>query len=267
MPAAKTPVYKLLKHDICAAYREVSRDYKLNFLAWHDISKKLCELLNIPHTKENVLALQCRAYKIRKEVGHEKCPTTKKPRKTLAHRDGIKILNGFLNRDYRPVIENQEVYYMIPQADFIEMKSTMASMLKRKNYTSGNKGPREGMNIIITIPKTENWEQYRKEIDAAEEREDVVSFRVKSLPINAFIGSKCYVLHDGYIKGWMEITGFSNNKSFNCTTTGKKWSGNFIERSGKFHDLNIKYGRGFQGFRYTKMDHNLNGETLPAANT
>jgi hypothetical protein len=102
-------------------------------------------------------------------------------------------------------------------------------------------------DIIITIPKTIKWEDYLKELKAAEQGE-ILNFKVRSFP-NTGPGKRCYVVHDGHIKGYMIITGMSE-KSFNCTTTGKHWSGKFIERTGKFYALKPIEMQGFRGFRY-----------------
>ncbi len=104
------------------------------------------------------------------------------------------------------------------------------------------------MNIIITIPKTVDWKDYRHELARAGSGE-VMNYKVAHFPKKAKVGDRCYVMHYGYIRGWMKITGFSE-KSFTCTTTGNKMSGKFIERSGKFHWINPIKHKGFQGFRY-----------------
>lgn len=103
-------------------------------------------------------------------------------------------------------------------------------------------------DIIITIPKSIRWEDYCKEIDAVADGSQVMNFRVSNFPKTS-IGSKCYILHDGFIKGYMFITGLAS-KDFTCTTTGREWKGNFIERSGKFHEIEPIAMKGFQGFRY-----------------
>lgn len=110
-------------------------------------------------------------------------------------------------------------------------------------------------NIIITLPKTISWEDYKKELANAAQG-DIMNFKVPFLPKEPVIGGRCYVLHDGYIKGWMLIMG-TKQKGFNCTTTGKRWDGNFIERSGEFHYLQQKIkAKGFQSWHYLNQDYN-----------
>jgi hypothetical protein len=105
-------------------------------------------------------------------------------------------------------------------------------------------------DIIITIPKTIKWENYMKELEAAG-RGETLNFKVKSFP-DTGIGRRCYVVHNGLIKGYMYISGMSE-KEFDCTTTGKHWAGKFIERTGKFHTIQPIEMKGFRGFRYKSV--------------
>lgn len=102
-------------------------------------------------------------------------------------------------------------------------------------------------DIIITIPKTIKWSEYQKELEAAENGE-ILNFKVNILP-KTKIGNRCYICYDGNIIGYHIISGITN-KEFKCSTTGKDWKGNFIERTGKFHEINKIPMKGFQGFRY-----------------
>lgn len=103
-------------------------------------------------------------------------------------------------------------------------------------------------DIIITLPKSINWSEYEKELEAVKDGEQVMNFKVNSFP-NTSKGNKCYLVHNGVIKGWMEIVGISE-KNFTCSTTGKHWEGKFIERSGPFYKIDPIPMKGFQGFRY-----------------
>ena len=104
------------------------------------------------------------------------------------------------------------------------------------------------MDIIITIPKGTSWDDYKKELVAAENGE-IMNFKVTNFPTKASVGSKCYVVYDGKVMGYMLISGMSE-KSFVCSTTGKHWDGKFIERSGKFYPTDPVEMPGFRGFRY-----------------
>ncbi len=111
-------------------------------------------------------------------------------------------------------------------------------------------GISENMDIIITIPKSIQWKEYEKELEAVKDYKQVMNFKVNNFP-KTKIESKCYSLYNGFIIGWMEIVGMSE-KNFTCSTTGKDWKGKFIERSGPFHKIEPIPMRGFQGFRYFK---------------
>ena len=105
-------------------------------------------------------------------------------------------------------------------------------------------------DIVITLPSTIKWGDYEKELKKVEDESEVLNFKVSNLPKQTSIGCKCYLCYKGSLIGWMKITGLVND-GFNCTTTGKRWDGNFIQRSGKFNKLKTPiYMKGFQGFRY-----------------
>jgi hypothetical protein len=109
-------------------------------------------------------------------------------------------------------------------------------------------------SIIITLPQTINWNDYEKELKKTENYKQVLNFKVSHFPKGINKGDKCYVVYQGFVRGWMEIVGFSE-KQFTCSTTKKKWDGKFIERSGPFHYLNEKIPyKGFQGFRYFDLE-------------
>lgn len=117
-------------------------------------------------------------------------------------------------------------------------------------------------SIIITLPSSVTWKNYEDELKNVENYKQVLNFKVSHFPKGIHAGDKCYVVHQGFVKGWMEIVGFSE-KQFTCSTTKKKWDGKFIERSGPFHYLNEKIPyKGFQGFRYFdlqeyKLENNI----------
>ena len=104
-------------------------------------------------------------------------------------------------------------------------------------------------DIIITIPKTTLWEDYKKELDRAA-NDGCLNFKVSNFPKDTKVGDKCFVVHDGKVKGYMIICGFEE-KTFSCTTTTKVWSGKFIVRSGEFFKMDSEVSMtGFQGWKY-----------------
>lgn len=109
-------------------------------------------------------------------------------------------------------------------------------------------------DIVITIPSSIDWEEYKKELDAVADWKQVMNFKVPFLPKQDI--DRCYVVHKGKLIGWMQCVGAVSKGSFTCSTTGKQWDGNFIQRSGPFHYLdNPKQFKGFQGWRYYDTDY------------
>ncbi len=102
-------------------------------------------------------------------------------------------------------------------------------------------------DIIITIPKSINWNDYKSELEAAE-RGEILNFKTNNFP-KTQPGNKCYICYDGNIIGYHIISGMSE-KEFQCTTTGNIWKGKFIERTCKFYEIEPISMKGFQGFRY-----------------
>jgi predicted RNA-binding protein with PUA-like domain len=112
----------------------------------------------------------------------------------------------------------------------------------------------DNRSIIVTLPSDVSWEEYEKELERVKDYHEVMNFKVYNFPKGIKRGDKCYIVHKGYVKGWMKITGFSE-KRFQCTTTGKEYYGKFIERSGPFHYIeDVIPIRGFQGFRYFNIN-------------
>lgn len=112
------------------------------------------------------------------------------------------------------------------------------------------------MDIIITLPKKIKWKDYKIELKVVESS-GLINFKVPRFPKNTVVNEKCFLVHDGLIKGYMLIHGFTE-KEFVCSVTEKKWTGKFIERYGQFYYLDkmIKY-KGFQGWRYFDLNKYL----------
>lgn len=125
----------------------------------------------------------------------------------------------------------------------------------------------ESRSIVITLPSNISWDDYEKELAKVEDGRQVLNFKVPNFPKGVKVGDRCYVVHKGYVVGWMRIAGMSE-KTFPCTTTGKEWTGRFIERSGKFHYLDEPVPmKGFQGFRYFSLWRYLRDKGLSNSGT
>ncbi len=112
---------------------------------------------------------------------------------------------------------------------------------------------------IITIPKKIGWDDYEKELKMAFDFTHEMNYKIGFWP-KVQPGQKCFVVHDGQIKGWMQITAIGKIKSgFVCTATGLKWAaGIYIKRSGPFNLLLNKIEmKGFRGLRYIYSDNGL----------
>lgn len=109
----------------------------------------------------------------------------------------------------------------------------------------------EKRDIVVTLPKSVSWGDYSKELDKVKDGKEVMNFKVRSFPKTG-VGKRCYIVHNGFVRGWMEIVGMSK-EDFICSTTGKRWSGKFIQRSGPFHEIEPIPMKGFQGFRYFEL--------------
>ena len=105
--------------------------------------------------------------------------------------------------------------------------------------------------ICITIPKSIKWEDYQKELAAVEDESQEMNYRIPTLPKDVQVGDKCYICHDGYIKGWMKISFIGKRDGFQCTTTGENWDdGYYVSRTGQFHYLKEPIPmKGFMGYR------------------
>lgn len=84
------------------------------------------------------------------------------------------------------------------------------------------------MDIIITLPANIKWNDYEIELEKVKDCNEVINFKVPNTP-KVKEGDKCYIVHQGYIRGFMLIKGIINN-SFQCTTTGKEWKGCFVNQ-------------------------------------
>ena len=112
-------------------------------------------------------------------------------------------------------------------------------------------------SICITIPKSIKWDDYEKELKTVEDETQEMNYRIPTIPKDVNIGDRCYICHNGYIKGWMKISNISKRDGFTCTTTGKDWcDGNYISRTGKFHYLKEQVPmKGFMGYRKLEKDY------------
>ena len=121
------------------------------------------------------------------------------------------------------------------------------------NISKNNSENNSERSIIITLPSSIEWSDYQKELDAVKDSKAVMNFKVPFLPKAEMRDriTKCWLVWRGHIVGWQRVCGFVEDSSFDCTTTGEHWQGNFIQRTGPFHALEKPIEmKGFQGWRY-----------------
>lgn len=107
------------------------------------------------------------------------------------------------------------------------------------------------MDIIVTLPQDTRWVDYEKELAAVADGSQTLNFKVPVLPNQCKVGDRCFIAHQGVVRGFHIVTGLGV-VNFTCTTTGRHWSGNAIQRSGPFTRFRPPFipCDGFRGFRY-----------------
>jgi hypothetical protein len=103
---------------------------------------------------------------------------------------------------------------------------------------------------VITIPKSISWIEYQLELQAAADGA-ILNYHTRYLPKEMKVDDRCFIVWDGYVRGWMKICGLiDKDKPWVCTTTGINWPpGKYIQRTGKFYHINGPEMLGFRGIR------------------
>jgi hypothetical protein len=112
------------------------------------------------------------------------------------------------------------------------------------------------MDLILTWPKTRPLDSYLRELTLAQERGEVINFRVSGQP-NVKGGRRCYMVHDGAMRGWLPIVevvyrGPREVRRVVSDARSGFWpEGWFVVRKPRWTPLAepVKM-QGFQGFRY-----------------
>lgn len=104
---------------------------------------------------------------------------------------------------------------------------------------------------VLTVPKTTSWATYTKELQDVADGSKEMLYKVRGFPKDMKKGHKCYIVHDGFVRGYMGISSLQDNEGFTCETTGTEWAaGKYIGRTGKFHTLETPVEmQGFRGIR------------------
>lgn len=106
------------------------------------------------------------------------------------------------------------------------------------------------MNIVITWPKTRSLRSYLDELQRAHEHDLVINYRVPSLP-KAYYGDSCYMVHDGFIRGWNYVLATEYRSDVRDPIDGNLWPpGFYVVRDPEWHPIDPEPMKGFQGYRY-----------------
>lgn len=108
-------------------------------------------------------------------------------------------------------------------------------------------------DIILTWPKSRSLESYLREVRRAHSEGLVVNFRVRHAP-DVTEGDRCYMVHDGVVRGWMKILGVQESSRVIDPITQRSMSGLFVVREPLWHPMDPPLRRmpGFRGYRYAE---------------
>lgn len=127
-------------------------------------------------------------------------------------------------------------------------------------------------DIILTWPRDRPLQSYLDELVKAENDGLVINFRVAHPPRDAIVSGnqvsvsfrgvqrlpKCYMVHDGYVRGYLEVLEVAYKGSGIVHDTqgdpNRYPAGWYIVRHPKWHPIDPVPMRGFQGFRYASED-------------
>lgn len=106
------------------------------------------------------------------------------------------------------------------------------------------------MDWVITIPKTVGWEDYQKELKAVQDYGSKMYYRVQYFPRGMATRDRIFVVWNNRIRGWMRLVGMEYKRGFVCSVTKRGWpEGNYLVRSGPFHEVDGPEMKGFRGIR------------------
>lgn len=101
------------------------------------------------------------------------------------------------------------------------------------------------MDIIITLPSAIEWKYFLKDFSEIESGKNQFLFKVSKKPKNVKTGERCFLVHDGLIRGYWIIKEFKNTK-FN-----DEFLEGFIIVPSSFYAIQPSPDMaGFRGFRY-----------------
>ena len=112
-------------------------------------------------------------------------------------------------------------------------------------------------NVLSTIPKSRyySWNDCQADLESCDGDEGGFwLINVARKPLHADIGSLCYMIFDGQIRGYMDVVDAGLTESFrNVHRIGKKRNTYSLVMA-NWHPIDkVIYKKGFQGYRYTEL--------------
>lgn len=109
-------------------------------------------------------------------------------------------------------------------------------------------------DIVCTWPKTRTLQSYLDELRKAENSGLTIGFRVAQRPPRHLISHRCYMVHDGAVRGWCLIFDIKWSDSFIDPVERRNMrAGWFIVRSPHWHEIEPVPMVGFRGWRYFRL--------------
>lgn len=111
------------------------------------------------------------------------------------------------------------------------------------------------MDIVVTWPKSRSLQSYLDELQKAQKTGKHILFRVGRMPRRVRAGDRCYMVHTGYVRGWVRVTDLhfpqEGQPPINPITGERMREGAYIVRSPIWRFLQEQPPvSGFQGVRY-----------------
>lgn len=105
-------------------------------------------------------------------------------------------------------------------------------------------------DIVVTWPKNRTLNSYLYELEQAVQENRFICYRVARLP-RVRMGDQCYVVHDGFIRGYNIIRDATYMDDVIDPITNERMdSGYYILRYPEWREIEPVEMEGFRGFRY-----------------
>lgn len=113
------------------------------------------------------------------------------------------------------------------------------------------------MDIAITWPKSRPLESYLAELKKAADAGLVINFKVPTWPKRIKEGERCYIVYDGFVRGYNNILGVDSKDDVIDPITGQRMApGVYVVREPTFYDTGSPHVAidSFRGYRYVERE-------------